>query len=119
MDHYSYTVQNFEALLLRARRTLAQREGLLPDRAHSLTPSPEFIHSKLRSSTINEVPSKGMITNIFQRTVVIIFLPISFNICFGCSKELFYEDGTFEHPQHMFWLRNKKFNFLLQPDRAL
>ena len=59
VDHYSYTVQNFEALLLRARRTLAQREGLLPDRAHSLTPSPEFIHSKLRSSTINEVPSKG------------------------------------------------------------
>lgn len=58
VDHYSYTVQNFEALLLRARRTLAQREGLLPERAHSLTPSPEFIHSKLRSSTINEVPSK-------------------------------------------------------------
>ena len=64
VDHYSYTVQNFEALLLRARRTLAQREGLLPDRAHSLTPSPEFIHSKLRSSTINEVPSKGMITGL-------------------------------------------------------
>ena len=25
---------------------------------------------------------------IFQRKVVIIFLPINFNICVGCSKEL-------------------------------
>ena len=26
-------------------------------------------------------------------------LPISFNVCFGCSKE-----PPFEYPQHMFWL---------------
>ena len=35
-------------------------------------------------------------------------LSISLNMCFGCSKDL-----SFEHPQHMFWLRNKKNNFLL------
>ena len=34
-------------------------------------------------------------------------------MCFGCSKELSHRDGSFEYPQHMFWLRNKKNNFLL------
>ena len=37
-----------------------------------------------------------------------IFLPISFNMCFGCTKERY---GSLEYPQHMFWLRNKKINF--------
>ena len=27
---------------------------------------------------------------------------------FLCSKEPSHLDGSFEHPQHMFWLRNKK-----------
>ena len=36
-----------------------------------------------------------------------IFLSISFNICFGCSKESSRRDDSFEYPQHMFWLRNK------------
>ena len=45
--------------------------------------------------------------------MVNIFLPISFNTCFGCSKEPSRRDGSFEYPQHMFWLRNKKNNFLL------
>lgn len=59
VDHFSYTVQNFEALLLRARRTLAHREGLLPERGHSLTPSPELIHNKGKAATTaTEVPSK-------------------------------------------------------------
>ena len=40
-----------------------------------------------------------------------IFLHIRFNIGFGCSKEL-SRDGSFEYPQHMFWLRNKKVMFL-------
>ena len=43
--------------------------------------------------------------------IVNIFLFISFNICFGCSKELSHRDDTFEYPQHMFWLRSKKINF--------
>ena len=49
----------------------------------------------------------------FQRKIVDIFLPINFNICFGCSKELSHCDGSFECPQHMFWLRNKKIKFSL------
>ena len=44
---------------------------------------------------------------------MIIFLPISLNICFGLSKEPSYRDGSFEHPQDVFWLRNKKNNFLV------
>ena len=37
----------------------------------------------------------------FQGTLVNIFLPIICNICIG----------SFEYPQHRFWLRNKKINF--------
>ena len=29
-------------------------------------------------------------------------------MCFGCLKEPSHWDGSFEYPQHMFWLRNKK-----------
>ena len=47
------------------------------------------------------------------RKIVNIFLSISLNICFGCSKEPSHWDGAFEHPKHMFWLRNKKNNFWL------
>ena len=32
-------------------------------------------------------------------------------MCFVCSKEPSHRDGSFEYPQHMFWLRNKKINF--------
>ena len=32
-------------------------------------------------------------------------------MCFGCSKEPSHQDGSFEYPQHMFRLRNKKNNF--------
>ena len=35
-------------------------------------------------------------------------------MCFGCSKEPSHRDGSFEYPQHMFWLRNKKNNFQLR-----
>ena len=35
--------------------------------------------------------------------IVIIFLTHQFNLCFRCSK-----DESFEYPQHMFLLRNKK-----------
>ena len=53
----------------------------------------------------------GLDKQNFQSKIVNIFLPINFNICFGCSKEPSHLDGSFEHPQHMFWLRNKKLNF--------
>ena len=45
--------------------------------------------------------------NEHKHKIVNIFLRISFNICFGCSKEPSHWDGSFEYPQHMFYLRNK------------
>ena len=55
---------------------------------------------------------------IFQRKIVNIFLRISYNICFACSKVPSSSDSPFEYPQHMFWLRNKGKNFVctLRPD---
>ena len=47
----------------------------------------------------------------FQRKIVNIFLPINFNICFGCSKEPSHWDGSFGYPQHMFWLKIRKLFF--------
>ena len=44
----------------------------------------------------------------------IIFLSINLNMCFVCSKEPSHRDGSFEYPQHMFWLRNTKNNFQLR-----
>ena len=41
----------------------------------------------------------------FWAEIVIIFLPISLNRCFRCSKEPSQWDGSFEYLQHMFWLR--------------
>ena len=32
-------------------------------------------------------------------------------MCFGCSKEPSHWDGSFENPQHMFWMRNEENNF--------
>ena len=34
-------------------------------------------------------------------------------MCFGFSKELSHRDGSFEYPQHMFWLRNNRNDFQL------
>ena len=55
--------------------------------------------------------SEVLISKMFECKVVNIILPISFNICFGCSKEPSQWDGSFEYSQHMFWLRNKKIIF--------
>ena len=51
---------------------------------------------------------KGLGNKTFQRKNVNIFLPISYSICFGCSKEPSHRDGSLEYPQHMFWWRNNK-----------
>ena len=44
----------------------------------------------------------------FERKIVINFLPISLNICFGYSKEPSHWDGSFKHPKHMFETMGKK-----------
>ena len=46
-------------------------------------------------------------TQNVERKIMNIFLSISFDICFGCSKEPPHRDGSFEYPQHIFLLRNK------------
>ena len=61
-------------------------------------------------SFVNEVP-QVKISKIILRKIVIIFLSISLNICFACSKEPSHQDGIFEYLQHIFWIRNKKNNF--------
>ena len=45
------------------------------------------------------------------RKIAIIFLSINLNMYFWCSKEPSHRDSSFEYPQHMFWLRNKKIVF--------
>ena len=47
----------------------------------------------------------------YECEIVIIFLPINLNMCFGCSKKLSHLDGSFEYPKHMFWMRNKENSF--------
>ena len=47
----------------------------------------------------------------YKSKIVIIFLSINLNMCFGWTKELFHWDGSFEFPQYMFWMRNKENNF--------
>ena len=42
---------------------------------------------------------------------IVIFLSISFNMCFGCSKEPSHRDGSLEYPKHLFCLRSKKISF--------
>ena len=41
-------------------------------------------------------------------------------MCFGCSKEPSHLDGSFEYPQHIFWMSNKENSFpirtLICPD---
>ena len=48
---------------------------------------------------------------IFLHKIVIVYLSISLNMCFGFSKEPSHWDGSFERPQHMFWLINRKKSF--------
>ena len=67
---------------------------------------------KIRRSKVTEYAAKS---KKFNRKIGIIFLSISLNMCFGCSKEPSRSDrdDSFEYPQHMFWSRNKKYVFQL------
>ena len=53
------------------------------------------------------------VSELLEHKNVMNFLSISLNMCLGCSKEPSHRDGSFEYPQYMFWLRNKKFQFKL------
>ena len=60
----------------------------------------------------------------FKPKIVNIFLFINLNVCLGCSREPSHWDGSFEHPQHMFWLSNKKNYFQIHdliwmPDESI
>ena len=50
-------------------------------------------------------------SKMFGRKILIVFLSIGLNMCLGCSKEPSQREGSFEFPQHMFWMNNKKINF--------
>ena len=59
------------------------------------------------------VLSKSQLSKNNLLKIAIIFLSISLNMCLGCSKKPSHRDGSFEYPQHIFWLRNKKNIFQL------
>ena len=66
-----------------------------------------MIYSQTKCTIIEPVKKN------YLREIAIIFLSISLNMCFRCSKEPSHWDCSFEYPQHVFWLRNKKNNFQL------
>ena len=41
---------------------------------------------------------------VYLSEIALVFLPISVNLCFGCSGEASHWDGSFEHPQYRFVL---------------
>ena len=41
---------------------------------------------------------------VYLSKIAFVFLPISVNLCFGCSGEASHWDGSFEHPQYRFVL---------------
>ena len=59
-------------------------------------------------TTYNNLDSYVEINKQNWRKIVNIFLSMGFDICFGCPKNRL---GSFEYPQHVFWLRNKKIDF--------
>ena len=67
--------------------------------------SSEDRNIRLRCKFIGPVKHKN------QSKIVISFLSISLNMCFGCSKEPSHWDGSFECLKHMFWWRNENVIF--------
>ena len=59
------------------------------------------------------ITCKFTVMKFYEHKIVIIFLTINLNMCFGFSKEPSDRDGSFEYPQHMFWMRNKENSFPL------
>ena len=53
--------------------------------------------------------TKSLLTHQFKHVFWVLKRTVSLR--WWCSKEPSIWDGSFEHPQHMFWLKNKKNNF--------
>ena len=69
------------------------------------------MHPKLPSwsSALIQIRYKILISKHYESKIVIIFLSINLNICFGCSKETSLgaqKNLSFERPKPMFWLKN-------------
>ena len=77
------------------------------ERLGFFTVDKETTADKVSFSILTEV----QIRKFYERKIVIIFLPINFNMCFGCSKDSSYRDSYFEYPQRMFWMRIKENSF--------
>ena len=84
-----------------------------------------LINDKMPTIIVNMISTKisckdpygsciGQDKEFFEHKIIIIFLPINLNMCFGCSKEPSHRDVLSEYPQYMFLLRNKKNNFPLR-----
>ena len=56
---------------------------------------------------------------ISLHTGKLFFLFLNQNICCGCSKEPSQQDGSFEHPKHMFKLIGKEINAILAAKNIL
>ena len=72
-----------------------------------------LLHTLLLKPWENGSYILSQVNKIFESKIVNFFLPINFNICFGCSKDSSHWDRSFEYLQHMFWLRNKKISILI------
>ena len=76
----------------------------------TMVPIGQFMHNWSSS----QLELFFMVPSLFEALYFYcIFLPIFISTCFGCSKEPSHRDSSFEYPQHMFRLINKKIVFLV------
>ena len=69
---------------------------------------------RVNHPNLHKIYPSHPVSKFLSEKNVIIFLNISLNMCFGCSKEPSQRDGSFDYPQHMLWMRNKiKFQYLV------
>ena len=93
-----------------ASQTLTEHSRLLLQKTCSRKTNASQVLIHQQKQTVNKQSFKQN----FERKIAIIFSPSNLYICFGSSKEPSHRDGSFEHPQYMFWLRNKQNNFQIR-----
>ena len=59
--------------------------------------SPEHVNKIAHNTGLDK-------NKLFERKIVNIFLSASFKFCFGCSKDPSHWEGSFEYPQHKFFV---------------